>query len=595
MTDPCDEAEPSGHSLPMLVTVITAAVAWVALRVWVITAAEAPNGPDNVGPWAAAFVWARADPRIDMADLPPYSVGTGGILSPILLVVDDPVLRYRIGIGVLSCLAVAAAYAVARTVRSTLRCGVHGLLVAMLVGTLGTAIAFTTSFTWVEPVAFAYFGVWLALASWTFAGSAWLPVMLVGAYTGAAVLIHGRFTLLAPAWFLIVAWWEFSKPRQGRDRRRSLLVLAGLAITIGAAMVLARWLRVRVIDAAWSQASFDSDVTFAHMVDDIHYWAAVVQSTIGQAWYVVTSTFGLAVVGAWNLLRIARGESESDSARWTAVAALVGSGVVYATSVLWIAPAILDPAPPPWFRGRWDHLVHGRYLDAVAVTLAAFGAAALASRRNDASRRVLALSMVAIVVLFGAIVALEAWADPTLEDLNAGSIPGVSGFPVGAQAHLARWSAVGVVIGGILLLVSQRGRLATFCAVAVVMTLCAVSGSRLAVQRMQRFDSSALYAGVPASPTPQRALVAADAMDSTAFRYGFPVQQFVLAPSNWSFEISALESHELASGLPSDAGLTVMWWDATPEGSWCLVGEYGRLRIWVTRSLVPDESDGCTS
>jgi hypothetical protein len=607
MTDSGDRTEPSegsspdsGRSMPTWVMAIVAALAWIVLRIWVVANAEAPRGPDNIGPWATAFVWARMHPRVDMVDLPPYSVGTGAVLAPILLVVDDPVLRYRIGILVLSCIALVGACAISMTVRSTLRCGRRGFVAAMLVGALGTSVAFTTSFTWVEPAAFAYFGVWLALVTWTFARPTWPRVMFVGMYSGSAVLIHGRFTLLAPIWLLMIAWLEFSEHRTGRSSRVAAATLGGLIVSIAASMAFARWLRSSIVDEAWSESSFGSDLTFVHEMDEIDYWIAVAQTGVGQAWYGATSTFGLALVGAWTLVRVARRRPDDDDGRrrvMTARTILAGSGAIYATSVLWIAPALLDPAPPPWGRGRWDHLVHGRYIDAVAIALASFGAAALVSRPATASRRVLALSVASVLALSGAIIVGHAWTDRDLLPVNRGSISGVSAFPVGSDVHLARWSALGVLIGSLVVIVSARGRSASLGILAIVMVASAASGSRLAVEHLQKWDSSALYEAVPTAVTQQRAVVAADALTSTAFRFNYPVQQFELAPSNWNFEISPLDSEDLAMELPSDAALTVMWWDVAPAGGWCDVGAYGSVRVWVARALLPDgaRTDGCTS
>lgn len=124
------------------------------------------------------------------------------------------------------------------------------------------------------------------------------------------------------------------------------------------------------------------------------------RSATGQLWYVLATSFGIAFVGlAVNIRMIGLGVRRIRTLQWLAPTfVFVSAGSVAFASALQLLRVI-----------RPDHLVYGRYLEAVAPVFVLFGLTAIASGSRFA-RTTWALG-IAVVVACSAILALAAGRD----------------------------------------------------------------------------------------------------------------------------------------------------------------------------------------
>ncbi|MBW8826939.1 MAG: hypothetical protein JF603_11425 [Acidobacteria bacterium] len=166
-----------------------------------------------------------------------------------------------------------------------------------------------------------------------------------------------------------------------------LRVLSRRAAFVGVAVTLAGFVAVRVLngtllDAMWpanrplSEGDVLSRLTDAHLV-----WNAVVRA-IGQLWYLVVASCGLAMAGLWMLGDRARG---GRGPRVTAF-----TGLILATMLAILGASSLMMADAT----RVDHLVYGRYNEGFLPTLIVFGAVGVLRLRTTRS---LATALAAVI------------------------------------------------------------------------------------------------------------------------------------------------------------------------------------------------------
>ncbi len=561
----------------------------VSCRIWVATSATVPKGPDVIGPWAVAFQLAGAEPSIDMGDILPYSPGMGAVLAPLVAFIDDPTRRYQAAVLLLIGLPVAAAWCVTRAIR---RCGLNqNVPIALAFATilLLTSVAFSSSFTWAEPLVLLWLAAWLAGATASVANLRISGVTAMAVLSSMAVLAHGRLAPLTLVWPLAVVLFARQDVKSGRrtglDALRLVVVTTVVAI---AAAFLARQLRTWAIESAWSHPSFDLDTAFLDSMGSISYWINALKGLVGQAWYVLASTAGLAGVGVWGLVVTAIDSKVPSSApaRRAATVVLLGLAATAAVSVLWVAPLLTGPRLQ-----RMDYLVYGRYIDQVAVVLAAVGAATLATHTARVARRVLPVALSLILVSGVAAWWIRNGHDTDRVPVLNSVISGVSAWPFDREGlDVIRWTMIGFAVGAIITGAAWLGRRALTLSVLVVLALGTIAGSTLAVHSHRAWDNSQLYADFPSATSGAEMLVAAsDAVTSLSYRFGAPTQQYVLADQGWFWELSPSDSAQLANEPPADAGLVVLRWNAGgPTGDWCQLARYGQVLVWARTDVTGD-------
>lgn len=178
----------------------------------------------------------------------------------------------------------------------------------------------------------------------------------LGAATGALWAVHNRMVVavaLAVAGLLWLTW---------QRRLRPVALAAGLAV-IAVAFVGVHFLDSYLIDHNYAGSAPDE---FSERMDSLAGFSGLrttLANLIGQSWYLLVATFGLAAAAAWDFI----------SRRRNQVGVPPVLGVLLAlTGLLLLISAAAFPE-----RTRPDMLIYGRYTEVVAPALVAFGLAAL--------------------------------------------------------------------------------------------------------------------------------------------------------------------------------------------------------------------------
>jgi hypothetical protein len=239
----------------------------------------------------------------------------------------------------------------------------------------------------------------------------------LGAATGALWAVHNRMIVavaLAVAGLLWLTW---------KRRLRPAALLAGLAM-IAIAFIGVHFLDSYLIDHNYAGSAPDE---LSERMDSLFQFSGLrtaLANLVGQSWYLLVATFGLAAVAAWDFFR-PRGElhqlnhpadGEVDAVRVRRPGVL---GVLLALAGLLLL--ISASAFPE--RTRPDMLIYGRYTEVVAPALVAFGLAALTWVWS--SWRRLAWPLVG----FGALTALVVLIRVTASDPDAPNRWNISALP----------------------------------------------------------------------------------------------------------------------------------------------------------------------
>ena len=213
-----------------------------------------------------------------------------------------------------------------------------------------------------------------------------------------------------------------------RIRPRDAALLVALA---GGLTWLVRAYSAWLVERIW-ESPRDTN-TFGGLLERLTAPGGVVISAVGQAWYLLVATAGLAGVGVVALVRTARQRAEADHAdpadpadpaeqarqarpaRLTlaTTAALVGVSMVFMAD-----------------RFRPDQIVYGRYNDAIVGPLLVAGIGALVTMRWNTLGRVF---VAVAATMIGAVAVLQVWRGDDVAGEGA-----TSAMILGIRPHLGR-------------------------------------------------------------------------------------------------------------------------------------------------------------
>jgi hypothetical protein len=290
----------------------------------------------------------------------------------------------------------------------------------------------------------------------------------LGAATGALWAVHNRMIVavaLAVAGLVWLTW---------KRRLRPAALLAGLAV-IAVAFIGVHFLDSYLIDHNYAGSAPDE---LSERMDSLAQFSGLrtaLANLIGQSWYLLVATFGLAAAAAWDFFR-PRSELHQiprlparkfDAVRGEVRAAPVLGVLLALTGLLLLISASAFPE-----RTRPDMLIYGRYTEVVAPALVAFGLAALAGL--GLSWRRLAWPLVG----FGALTALVVLIRVTASDPDAPNRWNISALPfvtVQLGAGVLIGAALVAAAGACLLLRAAALRTRAFGAIAIGLFLAVVA------------------------------------------------------------------------------------------------------------------------
>lgn len=567
-------------------------------RLLVVAAADLPTiTPDEYGSWAIARWMVGAEGTLWMADMPRYPVLGGAVFAPVEALGLGPTTTYRMGLLVASLSVFAAALLLRRAVAQLVpgspvpAAGAYGLAL------LFPATLVSTSFTWAEPTVLLVWAtlVWAAVAAWMRPGSARAALCVGGLAAGAAPFVHGRMLFVPLVWLAGLAWmwWDHRASVRGEGGRhvdaeptatptRWLLVSAAAALAAAAAL---RQVDLAAGDAIWSGGAAKSR---GHVLGDLgnpELWGRAAMVAVGQLWYSVVASMGLAAVGVAALVAMIR-RPRHPADRPLATLLGLAAASVYVTSIGVMASGIhrADGAAGTGLRTiRWDHHFYGRYVDAVVLVLAVVG---MVHCWRCAGRRPLRSPFVAaaLCVVGGAAIALRlAGTDAIgLKPYTVGGLSALTGAT--AQPRVLVWSVVGAAAAAVLGIAARRGR-AAFVATAAVLVLMGSFGAlRVASQLQHDLSAPDLVAAVgPAPDGGGTLLVARDAAQLAYLRVGVFPLQYQFLHEGWRTTLSADDSVELVGS--ADAGdepvVLVLTDGVDPPDGFVPLAEFEGAELWA--------------
>lgn len=310
----------------------------------------------------------------------------------------------------------------------------------------------------------------------------------LGAATGALWAVHNRMIVALALAVAGLIWLA------ARRRLRPAAAVVGLAV-IALAFLGVHFLDSYLIDHNYAGSAPDE---LSERMDSLFQFGGLrtaLANLVGQTWYLVVATFGLAAAAAWSFFR-------PGKERGAPVL-----GVLLALTVLLL---LISAAAFPE-RTRPDMLIYGRYTEVVAPALIAFGLAALVrvrrtfapdsgekGRHTLAGVRLLAWPLVG----FGALTAVVVLIRATASDPDAANRWNISALPfVTVQlgpAILIGAALVALAGAGLLLWASRRGQMTAALAALALFVPVVAYGVWNPVRSSQR----AVYPAGWESPEP---------------------------------------------------------------------------------------------
>lgn len=359
---------------------------------------------DELGFIVQAQRLAGVPVTVNMGTAPYYHAGYSLLLVPVLWLTQDPLLAYK---GFLLVNAVLAALLVPLLVSIGEAFGFRrspAMLLAAVIVSLWPSHFFVSYYAWSEALFRLVFvaNVW-ALTRLTLRPGAWWAILFSASAAGLYA-VHPKallILLLAPAVLVLLRMIRVLDTRS---------VLAALVLFV--ALTAAEMLAMGYLHATlWDEDAYSAGDTLAGRLlrPEALFTGLVV--VMGQLWYQLAASLGLAGLGLWLLVRrtLPPGAAVSRLIAGYATAAVLA---VAAASVV----QMLDPV-------RVDHIAYGRYIDGASVLPLWLGLCWLVFGERGEGQRAAGLIAVAIVVVAGGVLAslpLMSGLDPAHPEAVAG-------------------------------------------------------------------------------------------------------------------------------------------------------------------------------
>jgi len=300
---------------------------------------------------------------------PFYRGGYSLLIAPLLELSSSPTTQYHLVLLLNAALAASVLPLLYLLLSRFAGVPPRVALWASLAGAVYPAVTALSQVAMSENALFPLVCVWLIC----FAGllesdarrSQLLWAIALGGATGGLWLVHNRMIVAVVIAVVGMGWLAY------RRRIGPAALVAGL-VTIACFFVGTHFLDSFVTDHNYGGSAPDE---LTSRMDELLRFVGIrtaLANLLGQTWYLLVATFGLAAVVLGNLLSRRNDDEESppDLSR-PIVAALLAL-----TGLLLLISASAFPE-----RTRPDMLIYGRYVEVVSPALIAFGVAALARAR----------------------------------------------------------------------------------------------------------------------------------------------------------------------------------------------------------------------
>lgn len=447
--EPGSRAAVTEPGSPRLVLVAALALFFIyAASGWVRTLPMI--APDELGFISQAQLLAGV-PAVNMGSEPYYHFGYSLLLVPVWWITQDPLLAYK---GVMLINAVLAALLVPLLVGIGASLGFRRspmLVLAAALLALWPSNFLVSHFAWSDALFRVVFAanIWAALRLAQRPGSGW--AVLFAATAAALFAVHPKALLvlvLAP--LLLVAL----RLLRVVDTRTTIVALA-----VFAAAAVAEMLAMGALHAAlWNADAYSAQETLLGRLLRPEALLTGLIVVLGQLWYQMAASLGLAALGGWFAVRYALGTHQS-AMRLVVTYLLIATLAVALASVV----QMLQPL-------RVDHVAYGRYIDGASVVLLWLGLCWLLFGASGEGQRAAGAVALGIIALGGAALAVQEMMSG-LAQPHPENVAGVGWmFPAGATPwqFFGLASALLVVVAALLLLLSRTSRLIVLTAYVAV-------------------------------------------------------------------------------------------------------------------------------
>jgi len=475
------------------------AIALVVL-VWATFASRGASvRPDELGFLLNGWVLTGHDETLFGAEFRSfYTAGYGFVTAAAAVVGRGIDAQYRLSLLANIGLVVATAAALARLAFRHLAVSRRMSRTLAIVVAIGPAVAANSLFAWSETLNRFLFVAATLLAFEHVVRPRWSTSISIAVTSSFMVIAHGRFTLVPALAVALIAVTALQSPR------RLLLPTVGGIV----AAIVSYWIFTRINVSLRRDLYPAAGGKEGRMVDKlttVSNLPSLGRSATGQLWYVLATSFGLAAVGlAVNVRSVVHALRRPRTLQWVAPGfVLAAAGTVALASALQLLRVI-----------RPDHLVYGRYLEAVSPVFVMLGLAAVVSGSRFARRAWVA--GIAATVACAAILTIAAGRDELRSMIGENkffAIPNAIALDwalkLAKPAGYLSLTVVFVALAVVLILVARRRTvvfLGLLAAVSLVFTT--FTAARTMVPYRDYFDDLTL-------DNVARDLVTGDARDTT--------------------------------------------------------------------------------
>lgn len=372
-------AAASGCSTPTrratLIVALAVAIARFLFTIEVRTFAMSPDELANAG--MARFL---AGGDWNMLRTNTWRPGYATLLAPMTAVVDDQTWWIRCAFAINAIIAGATLFILVPLVsRLTRLSAKHALIVAGVVATTPASLS-ASGHVWAEP-----------MVTLTFLGCLWSAMRFfdarrlrhaIGAVAWAVLgyTCHGR---MLPVVAIAVVGATVALLGQRRLMHAAAVVGFG-SVTVLASNQYADW----IFGELWTATG--STNTSEGVIERLRSPLQVLDSVFGQLWYQLTASALVFGIGMAALVLAARRRSEVDTTARRDARVILS----------FVVPMLAMSATFMSDRARADHVIYGRYNDAIAWPVLAIGLAWLASYRHAYSRKVQTWVLVVVPVFY---------------------------------------------------------------------------------------------------------------------------------------------------------------------------------------------------
>jgi hypothetical protein len=381
--------------------------------------------------------------QMDLA--PFYRSGYSLLIAPLLGLFSDPAVEYHLVLVLNAALAAAVFPLLYLLLTRFAAAPARVALWASLAGAVYPAITVLSQAAMSENALFPLVCVWLICFAGLLSANRPRPELLwaigLGAVTGALWVVHNRMIVAVAVAVVGMAWLLY------RRRIRPAAFVAGM-FTIALFVLGGHFLDSFIVDHNYGGSATDEFTSRTHELFRFEGFRTAFANVLGQTWYLLVATFGLAAVVLGDYLR-GRPRRSDDRIASPDPSRPIVAVLLVLTGLLLLVSASAFPE-----RTRPDMLIYGRYAEIVSPALIAFGICALA--RGRAGRRI-AWPLAGFAVLTGVVVLVRATAsDPDPANRwNISALPFVT-MELGPAVLIG--AAVIAVAGAVVLrLAADRG------------------------------------------------------------------------------------------------------------------------------------------